>query len=578
MQISKKSCTFAPNLRYCPADELAHRSQDVTMMKKILLLLPLVLLVSCGKQSNSDGFSWDKATVYFLLTDRFYNGDTTNDNSYGRATDYGSERLNASTFHGGDWAGLYQKIQDGYFTDLGVDVVWLTDPYEQIHGWTTGSGIVNDFPHYGYHGYYPLDYTQTDANYGTVEELHKVIDALHAQGIRVMMGANINDVGYPTFSDYNAFYSNGNTIDEQWRPDRGQEYFDTLTNAYNWSRWFTDEWLRRPLSEDELAALPDPRLATTIYGLPDVLTEKEAPVSLPLFWKDKWQQAIGDKRQEKYTWSKMVTLRKDAQLAPTEYVIRWIAAWVEEFGIDGYRCDVVEYVHPERWQQLYETTNAALQCWRKNHPQDPASQWKDDIYFTGDHEDAYITRLPEYEAVDFKSMVNMMFPKDGNLSTIIPVWQAYADSMNQWREQGHEWYPFSYLNNAYFRDADMAHMDRCAITFLLAPGAVQIFYGDETNRPMSDARYNVDAAQAFRSDMNWQQATGKRLWDIYSQLCHLRKAHPAIGAGQQTIIDNHTVLRTLANDTVCIHLDDNQVTIGYNNNQKAESLVIDLCD
>lgn len=526
------------------------------MKKVILIVLSIVLFVGCRQHINPDGFSWDKATIYFLLTDRFYNGDTTNDHSYNRITDYGSERLNASTFHGGDWAGLYQKIQEGYFSDLGVDVVWLTDPYEQIHGWTTGSGVINDFPHYGYHGYYPLDYTQTDANFGTVEELHKVIDALHAQGIRVMMGANINDVGYPNFADYNTFYGNGNTIDEHWRQDRGQEYFDTLTNAYNWPRWFTDEWLRRPLSEDELATSPNPQLETTLYGLPDILTEKQEAVALPTFWKEKWGRL-----EAEYTWPEMVALRQEADLAPVEYIIRWISAWVEEFGIDGYRCDVVEYVHPQRWKQLYKATNDALQRWRKAHPESPASQWVDDIYFTGDHEDAYITRLPEYESLGFKSMVNMIFPKDGDLSTIIPIWQAYADSMQQWRDAGHEWYPFSYLNNAYFRDADMNHLDRCAVAFLLSPGAVQIFYGDENCREMSDAQLNVDAAQAFRSDMSWDKSKEVRIKDIYSQLCHLRKAHPAIGAGQQTIIDDRTVLRTLGNDTVRIHIDDDQVVI-----------------
>ena len=48
-------------------------------------------------------FSWDGATVYFVITDRFANGDTANDVNYGRITDYGSERLNAATFHGGDF-------------------------------------------------------------------------------------------------------------------------------------------------------------------------------------------------------------------------------------------------------------------------------------------------------------------------------------------------------------------------------------------------------------------------------------------------------------------------------------------
>lgn len=107
-------------------------------------------------------FDWGNATVYFVITDRFRNGDTGNDTNYGRRTDYGSERLNAATFHGGDFRGMLEKAREGYFASLGVDVVWMTDVYEQIHGWMSGSGSVNDFPHYGYHGYYPLDYTQID--------------------------------------------------------------------------------------------------------------------------------------------------------------------------------------------------------------------------------------------------------------------------------------------------------------------------------------------------------------------------------------------------------------------------------
>ena len=50
-----------------------------------------------------DKFSWDGATVYFVITDRFCNGDSANDVNYGRIVDYGSERLNAATFHGGDF-------------------------------------------------------------------------------------------------------------------------------------------------------------------------------------------------------------------------------------------------------------------------------------------------------------------------------------------------------------------------------------------------------------------------------------------------------------------------------------------
>lgn len=87
-------------------------------------------------------FSWDNATVYFVLTDRFQNGDTSNDHSYGRGLDQnGNEQAgydnNPGAFHGGDLKGLTQKLNEGYFTDLGVNAIWLTAPYEQIHGYTS---------------------------------------------------------------------------------------------------------------------------------------------------------------------------------------------------------------------------------------------------------------------------------------------------------------------------------------------------------------------------------------------------------------------------------------------------------
>ncbi len=146
-------------------------------MKHLLTFFSFLILSSHLFASAADSFDWKKATVYFVITDRFCNGDSRNDVNYGRKTDYGSERMNAATFHGGDFKGMLAKAREGYFSRLGVDVVWMTDVYEQIHGWMSGSGAVNDFPHYGYHGYYPLDYTQTDKNYGTIEELRELIDS-----------------------------------------------------------------------------------------------------------------------------------------------------------------------------------------------------------------------------------------------------------------------------------------------------------------------------------------------------------------------------------------------------------------
>lgn len=76
---------------------------------------------------NADTFSWDNANVYFLLTDRFENGNTSNDNSYNRSLDQNGNVISyadqSATFHGGDFAGITNKIKEGYFTDLGVNAL-----------------------------------------------------------------------------------------------------------------------------------------------------------------------------------------------------------------------------------------------------------------------------------------------------------------------------------------------------------------------------------------------------------------------------------------------------------------------
>lgn len=135
------------------------------------------------------GFSWNAATVYFVYVDRFVNGDTANDHNYHRKIDYGSAQKNAATFHGGDIKGLTQKLKEGYFTALGINAIWVTGVYEQIHGWV-GGGSKNDFPHYAYHGYYPMDLTMMDKNYGTIEEFRTFVNLAHSQNIRVIMDAD----------------------------------------------------------------------------------------------------------------------------------------------------------------------------------------------------------------------------------------------------------------------------------------------------------------------------------------------------------------------------------------------------
>lgn len=515
-------------------------------MRKLYLLIILISLglhqADCLRASD---FDWKNATVYFVITDRFCNGDTTNDVNYGRIVDYGSEQMNAATFHGGDFKGMLKKAKEGYFTDLGIDVVWMTDVYEQIHGWMSGSGPVNDFPHYGYHGYYPLDYTQTDKNYGTIEELRELVDTLHSQGIRVMLGANLNDPGYPTLLDavQTGFADTGLTEEEAAMHRRDWSYDDFYADRLNWEGWYDRGWIRMP---DENWDENNP-LEATLFGMPDFKDESETPVSIPDFLWRKWKRE--GKANDRWVNPSARKYRKDRKWSPMQYVIAWISSWVEEFGIDGFRCDIVENVHIGRWKELNRACNQALAKWRAAHPESPASKWTDNFYMTGDFDNASIDYKPEYADAGFSSMVNFFFPKHGDLDNIVYTWQAYADSLATHQD----WHPFSYLNNSYHRDADMSNMIDCGTSLLLTPGVAQVFYGDEIGRELSDARFNVDSDQAFRSDMNWEKVNYPLL-SHFQRLGKIRRENPVIGAGRQRTIDVHTCLRYNANDSILIRL------------------------
>ena len=515
------------------------------MRKSYLLALLALIGVYRTAFPKEKPFDWGNATVYFVITDRFCNGDSTNDVNYGRIVDYGSEQLNAATFHGGDFKGLLQKAKEGYFTDLGIDVVWMTDVYEQIHGWMSGSGSVNDFPHYGYHGYYPLDYTQIDKNYGTIDEFRELVDTLHSQGIRVMLGANLNDPGYPTLLDavQTGFADTGLTEAQAAEHRRDWSYDKFYADRLNWNGWYGRGWIRMP---DENWDENNP-LEATLYGLPDFKDESDEPVAIPAFLHRKWKK----EGKENDAWVNPLArqYRTDRKWSPAQYVIAWIASWVEEFGIDGFRCDIVENAHLNRWKQLNEACNKALAKWRSNHPDEPAAKWKDRFYMTGDFENASIDYKPDYADAGFSSMVNFFFPKHGDLDNIVYTWQAYSDSVAAHAD----WHPFSYLNNSYHRDADMTNMIDCATTLLLSPGVAQVFYGDETGRKLSDARFNVDSDQAFRSDMDWNNLNEAQL-QHFQRLGKIRQSNPVIGTGRQRTLDVHTCLRFNDTDSILIRL------------------------
>lgn len=449
-------------------------------------------------------FSWDNATVYFLLTDRFNNADPSNDHAYGRKDD--AARLRG--FMGGDLAGVTEKIKAGYFTELGVDALWITPPVEQIHGATDeGTG-----KSYGFHGYWAKDFTAIDANLGTEADLHALVDAAHAAGLRVLLDVVINHTGPVTAQD------------PVW-PRAWVRTAPTCT--------YTD--------------FRSTATCTLVANLPDIRTESDAAVALPPALVAKWKKEGRYEREVKEL--DAFFQRTGYPRAPRYYLIKWQADWVRKYGFDGFRADTVKHTEPGVWKDLKVVASAAFDDWKKAHPAKalgatPFYMTAEVYNYTvaeGRLADVGGTKI-DYYAHGFDSMINFGMKQDAN-DAYEKLFSAYSAALNgPLAGKSVLNYVSSHDDSSPF-DAARARPFETANKLLLAPGAAQIYYGDESARLLSSAGAEGDAA--LRSFMNWDEleANTRRgqfgVADIrqhWARLGLFRHAHIAVGAGVHQMI------------------------------------------
>jgi len=133
-------------------------------------------------------FDWRDSIIYFVFVDRFQNGSTANDCDVPGVSG-GNDSI--ANYQGGDWLGVTQKINDGYFTKLGVNTLWVTVPFDNPQ--VAGLGVGGDTHTYsGYHGYWPkLDSDNpatlaSEGCFGTFAELKAMVAAAHAKGLKVL--------------------------------------------------------------------------------------------------------------------------------------------------------------------------------------------------------------------------------------------------------------------------------------------------------------------------------------------------------------------------------------------------------
>lgn len=128
---------------------------------------------------------WSDAVLYFAFVDRFLDGDPSNNG----APTPGVQQ--AADYKGGDWAGIRQKLQEGYFTDLGVNVLWLTVP---VNNPAVSGSNADGHLHGAYHGTWPQALDQVEERFGTLAELQGLVADAHGLGIRIVLDWVMNHV------------------------------------------------------------------------------------------------------------------------------------------------------------------------------------------------------------------------------------------------------------------------------------------------------------------------------------------------------------------------------------------------
>ncbi|MGV7211482.1 alpha-amylase family glycosyl hydrolase [Oxalobacteraceae bacterium A2-2] len=457
-------------------------------------------------------FSWQNATVYFVLTDRFSNGDQSNDLAYGRQADAAPLR----GYLGGDLKGLTQKIREGYFDSLGVTAIWLTPPVEQIHAGTDeGTG-----KSYGFHGYWASDFTAVDANLGTEQDMREFVQTAHRHGLRVLLDVVMNHTGPVTEAD------------PVW--------------PAGWVR--TEPQCTFKSAETTISC-------TLVKNLPDIRTDSDQPVELPPALAAKWKKE-GRYAREMQELDQFFQ-RTGYPRAPRYYLMKWHADWVRKYGVDGFRADTVKHVEAGVWKELYTVASAAYEDWKRAHPREKLGD--DQFFMTAEVYNYRIAdglqhdlgdRKVNYYDNGFASMINFGLVDDARqgYETLFSSYSARLNGELRGRSV------LNYLDSHDFdRPFDPARTKpyESATKLLLAPGAAQIYYGDETARRLDVAEAVGDAR--LRSFMNWEDLNkNAAIRAHWARLGLFRKAHIAIGAGvhQQLSAQPYVFKRTYDRDGV----------------------------
>ena len=346
------------------------------MARCLFWILALVLVGSTASvpvRAEGPFESLKDQVFYFVLADRFENGDPSNDRGddrggapAGEGEDSEADVLrhgflpsNKAYYHGGDLKGLMSRLD--YLEDLGVTAIWFGPMFKNKA--VQGDGTIEGSSS-GYHGYWTLDFTSIDPHFGSNEDLRLLVEAAHARDIKVFFDIIVNHtadvIKYRECHDRRAGSSGNGTEDLDgdgfivgWG---GCDYRSSL--AYPFTRrggkgpQINPGFEAEDLTKADFAALQDMTYAFTPY-VPLADAEPKVPAWLNdiRYYHNRGDSTFAGENSvmgDFFGLDDLFTEHPDVLAGMTDIYTRWIA----DYGIDGFRIDTVKHVNIEFWQQF----------------------------------------------------------------------------------------------------------------------------------------------------------------------------------------------------------------------------------
>lgn len=466
---------------------------------------------------------------YFVMADRFANGDPGNDTAgiEGDRLNHGFDPTDKGFYHGGDLAGIMDRLD--YIDGLGTTAIWLTPSFKNRP--VQGSGADASA---GYHGYWVTDFTQIDPHLGTNEEMKTLIDAAHARGMKVYFDIITNHTA--DVIDYaEGEYGYVDKATEPYRDASGNVFDDR-------------DYVNKPFP------LLDPE--TSFPYTPVFRSEEDADVKVPGWLNDRTlYHNRGDSTfaGESSTYGDFVGLDDLFTENPevVDGMVDIYSTWAD-FGIDGFRIDTVKHVNLEFWQEFSPRVLEA------------ARAGNDDFFMFGevyDSNPAYLSTFPtegELQAViDFGFQARSIAFAKGAATTDLRTFYAQDDYYTDTDSNAYQLPTFT-GNHDMGRAAMMLAGDhsgddlqqRVELTnalMFLTRGQPVVYYGDEQgfigDGGDKDARQDMFATQvaeyaeepviAGPSGSLDRYDTDHPLYAQIAGLSDLVSEHPALADGAQ---------------------------------------------